>query len=126
MNAFRDLPSARKSVGSVPTAGAAAAESPPAGGEGRLRGRGLRGRALREHCGARGLQQVERSFAARDAADGPGVVVGDIEIGAVAQPAPRTDRFWIPCLTVTHLGNWYHQNAAGRSYYLRMRRPDHR
>jgi predicted amidohydrolase len=62
--------------------------------------------------------------AARDAAEGPGVVVGDVVIGDVARPAPRTDRFWIPHLTLTHLGNWYHQNACGRSYYRRMRRPE--
>jgi predicted amidohydrolase len=64
--------------------------------------------------------------AAREAAEGPGVVVGDIEIGDVARPAPRTDRFWTPNLTMTHLGNWYHQNACGRSHYRRMRRPSQR
>jgi predicted amidohydrolase len=67
-----------------------------------------------------------RVVAARDAAEGPGVVVGDIVIGAVARPAPRTERFWIPQLTVTHLGNWYHQNACGKSYYRRMRWPGRR
>jgi predicted amidohydrolase len=67
-----------------------------------------------------------RVIAARDAAEGPGVVVGDIVIGDVARPAPHTDRFWIPNLTVTHLGNWYHQNACGRSYYRRRRRLGHR
>ena len=67
-----------------------------------------------------------RVVAARNAAEGPGVVVGDIEIGDVAQPAPRTDRTWIPSLTLIHLTNWYHQNACGRSYYRRMRRPGRR
>jgi predicted amidohydrolase len=62
------------------------------------------------------------TVAGRDAAEGPGVVVGEIEIGGRALPAARTDRFWIPDLTLTHLGNWYHQNACGRSYYRRRRR----
>jgi predicted amidohydrolase len=65
-----------------------------------------------------------RTIAGRDAAEGPGVVVGDIEVGDVARPAPATNRFWIPALTLTHLGNWYHQNACGRSYYRRGKRAD--
>jgi hypothetical protein len=36
--------------------------------------------------------------------------------------APRTDRFWILNLALAHLGYWYYQNAAGRSYYRQMRR----
>jgi predicted amidohydrolase len=58
----------------------------------------------------------------RYAAEGPGIVIGDVEIGAVARPAPATGRFWIPDLTLMHLGNWHHQNACGRSYYRRRRR----
>lgn len=63
-----------------------------------------------------------RMIAGRDAAEGPGVVVGDIEIGDVARPAPATNRFWIPNLTLTHLGTWYHNKACGRSYHQRRRR----
>lgn len=63
-----------------------------------------------------------RVVAARDARDGPGVVVGDIELGAPAVSPPDTDRFWIPDLPLFHRVYWYHQNACGRSYYLRRRR----
>lgn len=62
------------------------------------------------------------TVAGRDAGEGPGVVFGDIEIGDVARPVVRADRFWIPNLTLTHLGMWYHHNACGRSYYRRRRR----
>lgn len=62
------------------------------------------------------------TVAGRDAAEGPGVVVGDIEIGDVARPAPATSRFWIPNLTLTHLGIGYYNNACGRSYYRRRRK----
>jgi len=62
------------------------------------------------------------TVAGRDASEGPGIVMGDIQIDDVARPAPETNRFWIPDLTLTHVANWYHQNAVGRSYYRRKRR----
>ena len=63
-----------------------------------------------------------RTIAGRDAAEGPGIVIGDIEIGEVARAAPATNRFWIPDLTLTHLSIWHHDNACGRSYYRRKQR----
>jgi len=72
------------------------------------------------------VDAVGKVVAGRDATQGPGVVIGDIEIGDVAQPAPATKRFWIPNLTLTHLGTWYHNNACGRSYYRRTRRAGRR
>jgi predicted amidohydrolase len=59
---------------------------------------------------------------AREAGEGPGVVIGEIEIGSVARPAPRIDRFWVPHLSLFHQLYWHHQNACGKSYYRRRQR----
>ena len=37
-----------------------------------------------------------RVLAARNTAEGPGVVVADIHLGALAPAVPIEDRFWIP------------------------------
>jgi predicted amidohydrolase len=54
--------------------------------------------------------------------EGPGVVVADIEIGAVMPDLPLEDRFWIPELPMFLRAYWHQQNVCGRSYYARQGR----
>jgi len=63
-----------------------------------------------------------RVLAARNTAEGPGVVVADIRLGARPPALPTEDRFWIPRLTWAMRAYWHQQNLAARSYYRRRGR----
>ncbi len=63
------------------------------------------------------------ALASRNAAEGPGFITADVEIGAIAPLVPQsTDRFWIPELTVSHKLYWHHQNMVCRDVYRRFGR----
>ncbi len=58
-----------------------------------------------------------RVLAARNTAEGPGVVVADIEIGA-HEPAQALEKtFWIPKLPLALRAYWHQQNVCGKRYY---------
>ncbi len=61
-------------------------------------------------------------LAARNTAEGPGVVVADIRIGARTPAVTTGDRFWIPELPWAIRAYWWQQNLAARSYYRRRGR----
>src|SRR5699024_6570982 len=63
-----------------------------------------------------------RVLAARNTAEGPGVVVADIRLGARPPALPTEDRFWIPRLTWAMRAYWHQQNLDARSYYRRRGR----
>lgn len=53
--------------------------------------------------------------ASRNTREGPGIVMGEIQIGAIT-PAVALDesRYWIPELTGLHRAYWHQQNACGK------------
>lgn len=65
-----------------------------------------------------------RVVAARNTDEGPGVVVGDVQLGRVgtAGSAVLPNRFWIPKLPLLHRLYWAHQNWAGKGVYQRVGR----
>lgn len=58
-------------------------------------------------------------LASRNTADGPGVVVADVEIGGRPPLRATEDRFWIPALPAALRAYWHQQNLAAKSYYRR-------
>lgn len=76
-----------------------------------------------EYVGATQIVDARGSvLAARNTAEGPGIVYADVEIGAVDPVVPLEDRFWIPELPALLRAYWHQQNVAGRSYYRRTGR----
>lgn len=63
-------------------------------------------------------------LAQRQAQEGPGVVVAEIETGAIEPVVPIEKRFWIPNLELMLKLYWHHQNACGRSYYEKKGRAE--
>ena len=61
-------------------------------------------------------------LASRNAAEGPGIVYADVQLGAVEPVMPLEDRFWMPELPTMLQAYWHQQNLAGRSYYRRTGR----
>lgn len=61
-------------------------------------------------------------LASRNTAEGPGVVVADIELGAREPVEPLETTFWIPRLPLALRAYWHHQNACGKRYYHRTGR----
>ena len=61
-------------------------------------------------------------LASRNAAEGPGIVYADVQLGAVEPVMPLEDRFWMPELPTMLQAYWHQQNLAGRSYYRRAGR----
>lgn len=65
-----------------------------------------------------------RVVAQRSTQEGPGVVIGEVELGRVATPpagAPSS-RFWIPKLPLLHRLYWTQQNWACKGMYYRVGR----
>ena len=58
-----------------------------------------------------------RVLAQRQAQEGPGIVVADLELGARAPRLPLESRFWIPELPLFLRAYWHQQNACGKTYY---------
>ncbi|NLG47609.1 carbon-nitrogen hydrolase family protein [Gordonia sp. (in: high G+C Gram-positive bacteria)] len=58
-------------------------------------------------------------LAARNTAEGAGVVIADIEIGGRPPLRATEDRFWIPALPAALRAYWHQQNLAAKSYYRR-------
>ena len=56
-------------------------------------------------------------LAQRQAQEGPGVVIAEIELGAQTPALSLEDRFWIPELPLFLRAYWHHQNACARAYY---------
>lgn len=56
-------------------------------------------------------------LAARNTAEGPGVVVADISTGAHAPMQALEDTFWIPELPLALRAYWHQQNSCGKHYY---------
>lgn len=56
-------------------------------------------------------------IAARNTAEGPGIVFGDIVLGAREPVQPLEDRFWIPELPLALRAYWHHQNLCAKRYY---------
>ncbi|KZS67386.1 hypothetical protein A4G26_27185 [Mycobacterium kansasii] len=65
-----------------------------------------------------------RVVAQRNTQEGPGVVVGEVQLGQVrtAGSIAVPDRFWIPKLPVLHRLYWAHQNWACKGMYQRVGR----
>ncbi|RCW46109.1 putative amidohydrolase [Halopolyspora algeriensis] len=61
-------------------------------------------------------------LAARNTAEGPGVVVADIELGAREPVQPLKDTFWIPKLPLALRAYWHHQNMCAKPYYRKTGR----
>jgi len=55
--------------------------------------------------------------AQRHYSEGPGVIVGDIQLGAVAPRTQISDEFWIPTMKGWAAFYWKHQNACGKPAY---------
>jgi len=53
----------------------------------------------------------------RQAQEGPGVVIADVDLGAQKPVVPLSDRFWIPELPAFLRAYWHQQNACGKAYY---------
>ena len=62
-------------------------------------------------------------LASRNTAQGPGIVMAEVEVGAI-EPVirPEQDPFWVPELPIFLKAYWHQQNLAGRSAYLRFGR----
>lgn len=58
-----------------------------------------------------------RVLAWRSTADGPGVVVADVEVGARPPRQPIARRFWMPDLPWAIRAYWWQQNAFAKRYY---------
>lgn len=58
-----------------------------------------------------------RVLAWRSTAEGPGVVVADVETGAQEPREPIARRFWMPDLPWTIRAYWWQQNAFAKRYY---------
>ncbi|GAA4751205.1 carbon-nitrogen hydrolase family protein [Gordonia alkaliphila] len=54
---------------------------------------------------------------ARNTAEGPGVVVADVELGAQQPRLPIDDDFWTPRLPLALRLYWHQQNACATRYY---------
>lgn len=61
-------------------------------------------------------------IARRSSEQGPGLVLGEIRLGAQAPVMPLDEsRYWIPPLTLMHRAYWHQQNACGK-WFRRQRR----
>lgn len=58
----------------------------------------------------------------RQAQEGPGVVIADVNLGAQQPVVPLNDRFWIPELPAFLRAYWHQQNACGKAYYRKKGR----
>jgi predicted amidohydrolase len=56
-------------------------------------------------------------LAQRRTAEGTGVVVAEIELGARTPQLPLEDRYWIPQLPLFLHAYWHQQNVCGKAYY---------
>jgi predicted amidohydrolase len=56
-------------------------------------------------------------LAQRQAQEGPGFVIAELALGAVAPRLPLEDRYWIPRLPAFLHAYWHQQNACGKAYY---------
>ena len=61
-----------------------------------------------------------RVVAGRDARDGEGVVIADVEPGAVSDPPPLTDDFWLVDRGPMAALAWTYQRAHGKRHYRRQ------
>lgn len=61
-------------------------------------------------------------LASRNAAEGAGIVIADIEIGAQEPAEPIEDTFWMPELPLALRAYWHHQNLCAKRYYRRTGR----
>lgn len=76
-----------------------------------------------EYVGATQITDAHgRVLVSRRAAEGSGVVVADIELGAHEPVVPLEDTFWIPKLPLALRGYWHHQNLCAKRYYRRTGR----
>ena len=62
-------------------------------------------------------------LASRNTAQGPGIVIAEVEVGAI-EPVVRPEQnpFWVPELPLFLKAYWHQQNLAGKSAYLRFGR----
>jgi hypothetical protein len=56
-------------------------------------------------------------LAQRQAQEGPGFVIADLQLGAVPPRLPLEGRYWIPRLPAFLHAYWHQQNACGKAYY---------
>lgn len=76
-----------------------------------------------EYVGATQIVDAEgRVLVSRSTAEGPGVVVADIELGAREPVVPLEDTFWTPKLPLALRAYWHHQNLCAKRYYRRTGR----
>ncbi|MGB3707294.1 MAG: carbon-nitrogen hydrolase family protein [Gordonia sp. (in: high G+C Gram-positive bacteria)] len=61
-------------------------------------------------------------LASRNTAEGPGVVVAEVQLGARQPLVPVEESFWIPKLPAALRAYWHQQNLAAKSYYRRQGR----